>query len=300
MATLTTICITGFPPEAHPRELKNLCRFMQGFEGAHVAFAAAGITSLFVKFESGDMANFAIETLGGVSFDLDVPALTLKVEWARREMEVRSNSLPAPLVSGGANRGVARPAVGFQAPVAAYPVPFAGYPAAYPAAVMGGAPPVSHHGGPALTGGHAGYIQAVSASRSGATGGDLVTITILGITEKRLVLEDLLSWFQQRPGFVALQVNERIDAIFARFVTSVFAEQAIHDANAMNFGAEWARRNLDDDLGQKNATAAHASVAPAPAQYSGLNASMGNSGGYGPAPTGPRGSESLTTLPSLA
>lgn len=291
------MCITGFPPEAHPRELKNLCRFMQGFEGAHVAFAAAGITSLFVKFGSSDMAQCAIETLGGVSFDLDVPALTLKAEWARREMEVRQNSLPAPLVSGGANRGVARPAVGFPAPVAAYPVPVMGYPAAYPAAVMGGAP--AHYGGPALTGGHAGYTQAVSASRTGSTGGELVTITILGITEKRLILEDLLSWFQQRPGFVALQVNERIDAIFARFVTSVFAEQAIHDANAMNFGAEWARRNLDDDLGQKNAVAANTFVAPAPAQYGGLNTPMGNSAGYGPAPPGPRGSDSLTTLTIL-
>lgn len=292
MATLTTICITGFPPEVHPRELKNLCRFMQGFEGAHVAFAAAGITSLFVKFGSSDMAQSAIETLGGITFDLDVPAVTLKAEWARREMEVRNNSLPAPLVSGGANRGVARPAVSYPTPVAAYPVPFMGYPAAQPAAAMG-------YGGPALTGGHAGYIQAVSGSRSGATGGDLVTITILGMTEKRLVLEDLLSWFQQRPGFIALQVNERIDAIFARFATSVFAEQAIHDANAMNFGAEWARRNLDDDLGAKNAVAAHTSVAPA-AQYGGLNAPMGNSGGYGPSPSGPRGgSDSLTTLTIL-
>jgi len=283
MATLTTICVTGFPPEAQARELKNLARFMQGFEGAHVAFAneGRGVTSLFAKFVSPAIAGCAIEALNGIAFDIDVPGCTLKAEWARREMEVRGGSaLPAHL--GAANRGAAaRPPPSYQ--------PLSG--------PLSGVPQV----GPALTGGHSGYVQAISANRTGATGGELVTITILGISEKRMVLEDLLSWFQQRPGFVALQVNERIDAIFARFVTSVFAEQCIHDANAMGFGAEWARRNLDDDIGAQNAArvtaqpAAYvaAPYAPAPAGPG------GGGGGYAAAPAPPRGQETLVTITIL-
>lgn len=175
--------------------------------------------------------------------------------------------------------------------------------------------PVSSPGGPALTGGHHGYVQAVAAQRQGATGGELVTITILGIKEKRLDLEDVLSWFQQRPGFVALQVNERIDAIFARFATSVFAEQAIHDANAFNYGAEWARRNLDDDLAIK--TGAAASSAPVASAGYGLNTGApAASGGYSsrgaaqaafapayvppPARAAHHGGEELTTIIVLA
>jgi hypothetical protein len=116
------------------------------------------------------------------------------------------------------------------------------------------------------------------------------------------VLEDLLSWFQQRPGFVALQVNERIDAIFARFGTSVFAEQAIHDANAMNFGAEWARRNLDDDLGQKHAAAAAATTQYSPTQYPSSQYFAPAAAAYAPAstPRGKSGPESICTITILA
>mmetsp|Transcript_87902 Transcript_87902/g.137709 ORF Transcript_87902/g.137709 Transcript_87902/m.137709 type:complete len:473 (-) Transcript_87902:11-1429(-) len=256
MSDISTVCISGFPGEAQARELKNLCRFMQGFEGAHVVFVRDIITTLFVKFEIPDLAHDAIKVLNGIPFDIDAPSAMLKAEVARRELEVRANPLPAPLVTPSsrpweAHRAVARPAV----------------PMSSPPALTGGS---------ALAGGHAGYVQGLGVARHGNTGGELVTITILGLTDKQLVLEDLLSWFQDRPGFVALQVNERIDGIFAKFRSQIHAEQAIHDANALNFGAEWARRNLDDDAGVKSA--------PALAPYGGPHAALHHSsfaGGYG-------------------
>lgn len=221
---ISTICIVGFPPEALPRELKNLCRFLTGYEGAHVAFAGAGQSSaLFVKFTAHDHARVAMEMLQGVPFDQDVPQVTLRVEFARREMEVRPNSLlpapmaaPAPPLFNG-NRAVARPA----------------------------APAVPGQGiTPPLFQGH----QPPGGRRVGLTGGELTTITVLGMREKGIAPEDLKAWFQQRPGFLVLHVNDRIDGLFVKFDTSHNAELCLEDAKAMQLGAEWARRNLDDDV----------------------------------------------------
>eukprot|EP00419_Tripos_fusus_P026145 CAMPEP_0172718958 /NCGR_PEP_ID=MMETSP1074-20121228/75226_1 /TAXON_ID=2916 /ORGANISM="Ceratium fusus, Strain PA161109" /LENGTH=330 /DNA_ID=CAMNT_0013544259 /DNA_START=48 /DNA_END=1040 /DNA_ORIENTATION=+ len=217
---ISTICIVGFPPEALPRELKNLCRFLTGYEGAHVAFAGAGQSSaLFVKFTTHDHARVAMEMLQGVPFDQDVPQVSLRVEFARREMEVRPNSLlPAPMVAPtpplfNGNRAVARPVA---------------------TAVLGQ--------GQGLT------PPLFPGRRVGLTGGELTTITVLGMREKGIAQEELKAWFQQRPGFLVLHVNERIDGLFIKFDTSTAAEQCLEDAKAMQLGAEWARRNLDDDV----------------------------------------------------
>lgn len=253
MAAISTICIVGFPPEALPRELKNLCRFIQGFEGAHVAFAGPGQSSaLFVKFRTTDLAKSAMDMLHGAPFDQDVPQVTLKVEYARREMEVRPNSLlPAPMVTAAQpwmpDRAVARPS----------------------------APPVQVQQIPQMG-------QMGPPRRVGMTGGELTTITVLGMKEKRLMSEELKQWFTQRPGFLTLHVNERIDGLFVKFSTSLAAEQAIEDANQMQFGAEWARRNLDDDVGPKPVAA----PAPFPVQTAAppLPVAAGPPGGYaGPA-----------------
>jgi len=217
-AAISTICIVGFPLEALPRELKNLCRFVAGYEGAHVAFAGVGQSSaLFVKFISHEHARVAMEMLQGVPFDQDAPQVALRVEFARREMEVRRNSLlPAPLVAPSlplfnGNRAVARPVA---------PVTLG----------QGLTPPL------------------FPGKRVGLAGGELKTITVLGMREKGIVQEELKAWFQHRPGFLVLHVNERIDGLFVKFDSSTAAEQCLEDAKAMQLGAEWARRNLDDDL----------------------------------------------------
>eukprot|EP00928_Gymnodinium_smaydae_P083397 TRINITY_DN66636_c0_g1_i1.p2 TRINITY_DN66636_c0_g1~~TRINITY_DN66636_c0_g1_i1.p2 ORF type:complete len:149 (-),score=31.39 TRINITY_DN66636_c0_g1_i1:4-450(-) len=98
---ITTICIQGFPQDASARELKNFCRFVPGFEGAHVGFSNVGPTALFVKFETNEYAAAAIDFVAGVVFDTDaaIPGPGLKAEFARREMEVRASALPSPLMS---------------------------------------------------------------------------------------------------------------------------------------------------------------------------------------------------------
>jgi hypothetical protein len=65
--------------------------------------------------------------------------------------------------------------------------------------------------------------------------------------EKGFEPENLSAWFRSRPGFLKLQVNERIDAIFVKFETAEGAEWAIRDAGAEGMAVDWARRNLDDE-----------------------------------------------------
>mmetsp|Transcript_78149 Transcript_78149/g.253039 ORF Transcript_78149/g.253039 Transcript_78149/m.253039 type:complete len:138 (+) Transcript_78149:413-826(+) len=83
------------------------------------------------------------------------------------------------------------------------------------------------------------------AKRQRSSAGELDTITILGIREKDLSPDMLQQWFSERPGFVAMQVNERINGVFAKFSSHSYAMQVLDEANTMQFGAEWARRNLD-------------------------------------------------------
>jgi len=220
---MRTICVVGFPAEVSPRELKNLTRFMTGFEGAHVAFAGPGQSSaLFVKFVSPEIARNAMDMLHGAPFDMDNPQIILKVEYARREMEVRPNSL---LPTQMAALTTPMDPMMEQPP----PQPLRTVPATR------SLPPVT--------------MQDGMLKRIGLTGGELTTVTVLGMKEKGWSAEELVPWFQQRPGFLTLHVNERIDGLFVKFGSGSAAERAIEDANQHNFGAEWARRNLDDDIG---------------------------------------------------
>jgi len=229
---ITTICVVGFPADhgVAPRELKNFCRWMNGFEGSHVAFQGAHIPStLFVKFQTHEHAMEAMELLQGVPFDIDNPATTLKAEWARREMEVRANS-PLPSSLGGPLGGhvVRGPP----------PAPaFSHAPQHHP-------PQQSLQTIPA-SGGYAGP----PSKRLGSTGGELVTIVVFGVREKGLQPAEIEQFFQERQGYVTSQHNDRIDALFVKYHTQQLADQAMNEANHQQIGAEWARRNLDDDRG---------------------------------------------------
>merc|ERR1719482_1321296 len=91
-----------------------------------------------------------------------------------------------------------------------------------------------------------GYGAPAAGSRGGSE--QLVTITVLSMREKGLQREEMQQWFTAQPGFIAMQVNERIDGMFVKYSTQQQAQQVMNDGNQrFGFGAEWARRNLDDD-----------------------------------------------------
>lgn len=89
---IATLVATGFPDDATWRELKNFCRFLEGFEMGHVVQnSRTNRLSLFVKFENADCADIARSSLDGMPFeeDSEEPAL-LKAEIAHRELEVQA------------------------------------------------------------------------------------------------------------------------------------------------------------------------------------------------------------------
>lgn len=227
MAGKTTICLQGFPLEAQVRELKNFCRFLQGFEGAHVAFGGphGTVTALFVKFESSDLAGAAIDQLTGLPFDLDNPTMTLRAEMARREMEVRASAGPsAPARQPAPAVSTRRPEPHRRGP--ATPLP-------------------SRHRAPAVPAMH---VPMPLPARTG-TGEELMTLTVVKVREKNLDPRELEQWFQDQPGYLTHHMNSRVDTLFVRFNSGRAADQALREASHFNYGAEWARRNLDDDRG---------------------------------------------------
>jgi len=86
-----------------------------------------------------------------------------------------------------------------------------------------------------------------------ASGEELMTLAVLGLRDRGLDVDEVQQWFLNRPGYVNLQWNDRIGGIFVRFSSFVDADRALHDAGARGYGAEWARRNLDDDRGAATA-----------------------------------------------
>jgi len=217
-----------------------LCRFTPGFEGAHVSFSgpSRNASALFIKFRTPDQALAAMDSINGAPFDIEVPGATLKAEFARREMEVRQagTTLPAAPPPPNGYRVPARNVVppppqyrGFSEEPRKRPVE---RPPPPPQEHYRAAPPPPPQLSPA-------------AAKRLRGGPELDTITILAVREKNLSQDYLHDWFSQRHGFVALHINDRINAVFAKFSSCSAAESALRAANANNFGAEWARRNLD-------------------------------------------------------
>eukprot|EP00929_Paragymnodinium_shiwhaense_P066128 TRINITY_DN33148_c0_g1_i1.p1 TRINITY_DN33148_c0_g1~~TRINITY_DN33148_c0_g1_i1.p1 ORF type:complete len:435 (-),score=66.15 TRINITY_DN33148_c0_g1_i1:35-1339(-) len=94
-------------------------------------------------------------------------------------------------------------------------------------------------------GGHEANGGRDSAHRRQDGDGDKDTIVILGVLAKGCQYQDVEEWLAGRWGFLKCQVNEKIDAVFAKFASSSSAEKAIDASHKTRAPAEWARRNLD-------------------------------------------------------
>lgn len=265
----TTICAVGFPVDVPRRELKNLCRWFPGFEGAHVVegHPSQGPT-LFLKFTDHSHAQGAAEALAGLPFDVDLPQYVMRADFARRELDVRATisssggGSKGPQYDGGADdlmQGASvffpgcDPTVGLPGgpsgwsscrgpmPVANIGVQWPSLSLNYPAGVgqQLTTPPPSAAPGVKLTEKGTEY-----KSMAQQQGGPIDTIAILGMLDKNLSEEYLRRQFGDLPGFVTMKVNPHMGAAFAKFESRSHAEAALLATNAMGLGAEWARRNL--------------------------------------------------------
>lgn len=247
---MSTINVIGFAPDATARELKNLLRFLQGYQGAHVT-PGRGAPCLFAKFESVEEAAAAIQVINGQQWDMDNPAphTILKADFARREMEVRE-AVAQQGVPGNwaAAQSVARQMAGPPANDYAFQQPQqqawkkprpAGWNQQQGFQQQGFVAPQM---APQMVS----PAQAHNPSHPAPDGAGKDTITIMGLKEKGIHNpEQMHQWFSQIPGFMALHVNERIGALFIKFSSHEEAEVGLATANEHEFGAEWARRNLD-------------------------------------------------------
>lgn len=218
MAGITTILVVGFPVNVQQRELTNLCRYIPGYEDSCVVKG----NTVFVKFQSAELANAAIFSINGTSHDPADPHTLLKAEFAKREMEPRMHPTPV--------QAMAMPMVNpmaMQMPMMTQMQMFAQYGAAAAGGLGYAAAPMPAVGG----------LQMPND--------EIATLAVLGAKTKGYTPEVLQQWFQAIPGFVTLQVNDRIDGTFIRFVNRAAAEVALQVCNQENLGAEWARRNLD-------------------------------------------------------
>lgn len=71
------------------------------------------------------------------------------------------------------------------------------------------------------------------------------TLAILAFSEKNLDEDLLRDFFSRLPGFITIQTNKMIHALFVKFDSPESADVALKAANEAGYGAEWARRNLE-------------------------------------------------------
>lgn len=229
---MSTIFVGGFPPDASPRELDNLCRFLPGFVTSNVSMQR-GSTLLFVLFEEPAYAHAAIEVLNGQQFDRAMPAEPLRATMARSNM--RSTSGPAAAAAAAAA------AAGLAAPPSYY-----GRSGAWGGAPPGQPPPPSTPpppGHPGTNGG-ARVVPPPSRARSQEDPSQVDTVASVGAAEAGFDEASLRAFYQSLPGFMDFKGNPRLGGGFAKFTSAALAAQAVELAQAEGIPAEMARSSM--------------------------------------------------------
>mmetsp|Transcript_48354 Transcript_48354/g.121810 ORF Transcript_48354/g.121810 Transcript_48354/m.121810 type:complete len:364 (+) Transcript_48354:110-1201(+) len=223
---VSTIFVGGFPPDALPRELDNLCRFMPGFVTSNVS-TAKGHTTLFVLFDHPDNAYGAIELLSGQMYDRSQPSEPMRATMARSNM--RSPN-PAP----AAHHAVPPPSRGWgggappgQPPPPNSPPPQQSYPVNVSVADGGGSKRPRIPEDPS-------QVDTVASVGAKEAGFDEIT---------------LRAFYQQLPGFVDFKGNPRMGGGFAKFASADFALQAVEMARGEGIPAEMAKSSMGSSGG---------------------------------------------------
>jgi len=73
---VSTLHISGFPPDATDRELENFCRFLPGYVISKSSLDR-GAPKLWVRFDCPETANAALPFIDGQPFDLRIPSAAL-------------------------------------------------------------------------------------------------------------------------------------------------------------------------------------------------------------------------------
>lgn len=212
---VSTVFIGGLPPDATPRELDNLCRFLPGFVNSKVD-ARKGKT-LFARFETPNSAYNAIAALNGQVFDRLCPGEPMRVVLARSNM--KSDKPPSRTLSNE-----------IQHSVMTYP-PISSYPVGNNATNLG----MPSANATAGTG---------KRQRSQGDSAEVDTVASVGAAERGFDEATLHAFFMGLPGFVTFKANPRMGGGFAKFETASQAVQAIAAAKQQGIPADMAKSSM--------------------------------------------------------
>lgn len=214
---VSTIFIGGFPPDATPRELDNLCRFLPGFVTSNVV-TTKGVT-LFALFDCAPNAYTAIELLNGQLFDRSqLGGEPMRVQMARSNMRTSGSSGPGPV---------------------------GGYPVAHQTAWGGAAVPHNHQPPPPTTPHPMGLDSMPSKRpRIPEDPSQIDTVASVGALEAGFDEASLRAFFQSLPGYTDFKGNSRMGGGFAKFASSAYAQQAADMAKVEGIPAEMAKSSM--------------------------------------------------------
>eukprot|EP00930_Biecheleria_cincta_P059545 TRINITY_DN45255_c0_g1_i1.p1 TRINITY_DN45255_c0_g1~~TRINITY_DN45255_c0_g1_i1.p1 ORF type:complete len:239 (-),score=54.89 TRINITY_DN45255_c0_g1_i1:293-958(-) len=219
--SVRTIFVTGFPPDASERELRNMFRLCPGYEGAVVDIppATGRIKNFFVKFVSNNFARRVLDDLQGMCFDEFVGQYPVKAEFAKRDAEID----PGGQVMHSAEedrRKRPRVEMSMQRPPSMLGYR---YTAPGPRFAQSTAPRFDHSG-----------------SGRGSGGIDTLACKIEGTTER-----DLRAAFQEYHGYIDGKFLQKSHIFFAKFQSPEMAEAALQLAQQDGFDAAIAKRNME-------------------------------------------------------
>jgi len=237
---VSTVFVVGFPVDAHPRELDNLCRFMPGFADAKVVTNAKGVT-LFAMFDCGTNAQSALFLMNGQSFDRMQPGEPLRAQMAKSNMRSSGGAAPA------AQYGTARAWAG------------AGN------IVPSGQPPPPEGPHPNWDNMHAevapfgGKRPRIAEDPSGVD-----TVAAVGAADAGFDETRLRTIFESMPGYCEFKGNPRMGGGFAKFASAAHAVQAIDMCRMEGVPCEMAKSSMGAKGGGDGGKGGGGYIVPAP------------------------------------
>lgn len=250
----STLFVTGFAPNCNDRELENLCRFIPGFVAA-VANMKDENPKVWVRFESPEAAEAAMNLLEGQPHDLQDAEVTLRASIAKTDTNPPSQGMPrrngvqciygnldgllgTTGGGGGAQWG------GGAASHASNGGGRKGAPAWSPPAWEAEKPSWSaasnkrpYSSGPAL---------------GASANGDKDTLCLLATEEKGYTEESLIEYFGHLRGYVTMKYSPpkgsgKGGSAFIKYESPMAAQKAHDEATRAGIDVQWARTNLDVD-----------------------------------------------------
>jgi len=245
MAFTSTLAVAGFPLDATPRELKNICKGFPGFLGCRVNAKGGKASNVFVKFDSPQSAAQAVERLNELVFDENAaPGVTLKADFARRELELwEIPGAQAPGAQGAPQWQATQHDLG-STRSQSYPEQAGMQPQKrpriwQPPTNLTWQPPQKWQ--PAQTWQPAQKWQPPAIQPYAEEAGpDTIACKIDGREEGHL-----RDFFAQLPGFIDLKFNTKVNGCFVKFADTNMAQVGLQAAHENELNAQFAKRSLE-------------------------------------------------------